>query len=495
MQAVAYARYSSDNQRAESITAQLRAIHTYAAQKSIHIIKEYIDEAETATNDDRSNFQRMIDDLAHIRPKLILVHKVDRFARNRDDAGHYRWLFKKMGGSRVIAVAQDFGDTPEASLMEGNLESYAEYFSRNLSGEVKKGLYENVVQGMHCGGIPPLGYDVGPDLKYIINEREAQAVRLIFNMKLKGHNYKEISQALNVEGYLTKASKKKPGKPFGKNSLHDILRNEKYIGTYVYRKTSPENSRIAEDPLATIRLEAIIPRIIDDQTFNAVQEILNNRQHHTRSTGDVVYMLSGVARCGVCGQAMAGNSYVSKGKKYYYYRCNNAARTHGQACNHGKKYNKTDLEVEVITKAKKALAVLRKTAEQVIDQVYERVLAQNEADNNAKRQDLEELRKTQTAIDNLIGSIADGVDAKILAPKLNELGKKKELLAKRIKRSEANQATREEIADYVNAILEKAIDPDRPEECRADLRAIFGQIMISPETPIKLSFERLGSWR
>jgi site-specific DNA recombinase len=143
-------------------------------------------------------------DNRRLRPNLILVHKLDRFARNRDDAGHYRWLFKKMGGSRLIAVDQDFGDTPEAALVEGNIESVAEYFSKNLSREVKKGLYESVVQGMHCGGLAPLGYDVGPDKKYIINEYEAQAVRMIFDMKVKGYSYPDIMKALNEAGYRTK---------------------------------------------------------------------------------------------------------------------------------------------------------------------------------------------------------------------------------------------------------------------------------------------------
>lgn len=479
MQAVAYARYSSDNQRAESITAQLRAIHTYAAQKNIHIIKEYIDEAETATNDDRSNFQRMIDELNQIRPRLILVHKVDRFARNRDDAGHYRWLFKKMGGSRVIAVAQDFGDTPEAALMEGNLESYAEYFSRNLSGEVKKGLYENVVQGMHCGGLAPLGYDVGPDKKYIINEYEAQAVRMIFDMKLKGHSYKEISQALNAEGYLTKASKKKPGKPFGKNSLHDILRNEKYIGTYVYRKTSPASSRVAADPLATMKLDGAIPRIIDDEVFYQVQSMMDSSKQQPRARTEIVYMLSGVARCEECGQALTGSSHKNKGKTYDYYRCNNASRTAGQACSNLKRFNKEALETEVIAQARKFIDYLKSNTEQLIDQIYDDTLSRVESETS-QRQDIEaELRKIQLELNNLIASIAAGVEAKILAPKINDLGNKKESLERQLKAINKKVISRDMVQDYVQKVMLKALDPTDPVRCREDLKALFGEITVS----------------
>ncbi len=281
---------------------------------------------------------------------------------------------------------------------------------------------------------------------------------------------------------------------FGKNSLHDILRNEKYIGIYVYRKTSPTSSRVAADPLATMKLDGAIPRILDDEVFNQVQDILDNRKVRTRTADDTVYILSGIARCGECGQAMAGNSYVSKGRKYYYYRCNNAARTHGQACSHTKKYNKASLETEVIAEARKALVMLRESADQIIDQVYSEVLVQSATDTEAKRILLADLKKTQTAMENLVNSIAAGVDPTILAPKINELGKKKDSLSRRIKRLEANQITREEIEGYVNDVIAMAIDPGQPEACRADLRAIFGEITITPQRPLILSFKRLNSW-
>ena len=133
--------------------------------------------------------------------------------------------------------------------MEGILEGFAEYFSSNLGREVKKGLTENAMIGKHCGGIPPLGYDVDQDGKYIINEREAKAVRLIFDGKLAGKSYSAIRDELNMLGHKTKSrGPKKPAGPFGSNSLHDILRNEKYIGTFILRKTSPGNSRKAADP-------------------------------------------------------------------------------------------------------------------------------------------------------------------------------------------------------------------------------------------------------
>ena len=203
--AVMYARYSSFNQNEISIDAQLRAIGDYAAKKKIEIIREpYIDEAKTATNDSRPNFLRMIADLENAQPDFVLVHKLDRFARNRIDAALYRKEIQDIG-ARLVAVEQDFGDTPEAVLMEAVLEGNAEWFSKNLSKEVKKGQYEAVTEKhTHCGGIPPLGYDVGPNKKYVINEHEATAVRLIYQRKLEGKSYRQIIEELKEMGYRSK---------------------------------------------------------------------------------------------------------------------------------------------------------------------------------------------------------------------------------------------------------------------------------------------------
>jgi len=154
MKAVAYVRYSSENQRQESITAQLREIYDYASKNDIVIIKNYVDEALSAKSDERENFQLMIDELPVMAVDYVLVHKVDRFARNRFDAVYYRREIKK-ARARLIAVVQDFGEGPEAELIEGIMDGMSEYYSSNLSREVKKGHTENALTGRHIGGIPP----------------------------------------------------------------------------------------------------------------------------------------------------------------------------------------------------------------------------------------------------------------------------------------------------------------------------------------------------
>jgi len=91
-----------------------------------------------------------------------------------------------------------------------------------------KGLLENAHKGLFNGGRAPLGFDISEDKRYIVNELETQAIRIIFDMVLQGYTYDQIIYTLHNLGYRTKA-----GSEFKKNSLHDILTNEKYAGIYV----------------------------------------------------------------------------------------------------------------------------------------------------------------------------------------------------------------------------------------------------------------------
>ena len=137
--AYAYARFSSENQRDESITAQLRAIHEYCAHNDIKILQEFKDEAFSARTDKRPAFQELFARVKERPADYLIVHKLDRFARNRYDAAFYRKMLKD-AGMRLVSVLERLDDTPESIIMEGLLESMNEYYSANLSREAKKGV-------------------------------------------------------------------------------------------------------------------------------------------------------------------------------------------------------------------------------------------------------------------------------------------------------------------------------------------------------------------
>lgn len=333
VRAVTYTRFSSDNQREESIDAQLRAIKEYAKRNDIIIVGEYIDKAKSAMTDNRPEFLRMIADSKKEEFDIVLVHKLDRFARNRQDSIGYRMELKRHGVSLISVLEYLDDESPESLILESVLEAMAEYYSRNLAREVNKGMKENALKGLHTGGLPPLGYDVDLQTrKLIINEREAMAVRLIFKMFIEGFGYDKIINELNLQGFKTKE-----GKHFGHNSLHNIVRNEKYTGVFIFNKLvskdmdGKRNGNAFKEVEEIIRVEGAVPTIISKEEFEMAQNIILSRKQVRAANNAVeVYLLSSKIFCGECDGAYVGNrKFAGRNKTLQVtYRCSTRKSKH-----------------------------------------------------------------------------------------------------------------------------------------------------------------------
>ena len=340
-----YARFSSDNQRTESIDAQLRAMNQFCKQQHWQVVATYTDEARSATTDNRPQFQKMIFDSSKGIFDIVLVHKLDRFSRDRYDSAIYKKRLKK-NNVQLCSVLERIDDSPESIMMESVLEGMAEYYSRNLGREVMKGMKETALQCKHTGGCPPLGYDVDEDRKLVINEHEAEAVRIIFEMYADGYGYSAIIDYLNGHGYKTKR-----GRIFGKNSLYEILANEKYTGVFVFNKSAAKadgkrNNHAYKTSDKVIRIEGGCPAIVSKKLFEKVQRI---RAKNRRNTGQYhakeFYLLTGKVFCGICGKRIQGNLRFSGERKNRMatYRCT----TLRKICNN-KENNKDYLDVYVV---------------------------------------------------------------------------------------------------------------------------------------------------
>ena len=179
----------------------------------------------------------------------------------------------------------------------------------------------------HCGGQPPLGYDVDPVSRtLVINETEAEAVRKIFDMYELGYSYTLIADYLNRHGYRTKT-----GAEFQKSSFQSILTQEKYTGKYIWNRACAKKSdgrRNSHDdkPLSKqIVIEDGCPEIIDKVQFDRVQKQLENQYGNSSGKSKYHYMLGGIGvlRCRACGAQLVGNTYTTHGKKYQVYVCPN----------------------------------------------------------------------------------------------------------------------------------------------------------------------------
>ncbi len=403
LKAVAYARFSSDNQRDESIDAQISAIENYAKINNIEIIGTYIDRAKSATTDQRPNFQKMIADSSTGTFDIIIVHKLDRFARSKYDSAIYKQKLK-VNHVRLISVTENIDGSPESIILESVLEAMAEYYSKNLAREVMKGLCENAKNAIHTGGIPPLGYDI-KDKKLVINRHEAEAVRIIFDMYNDGYSYGEIIRTLNDNGYKTKI-----GNIFGKNSLYEILRNEKYMGVLTYNKSSEKsatgtyNRHKYKDNENIIRINGGCPAIITSDVFYTARDRqLYNKQVSQSNRTRQKYLLSSMLYCDVCGSPL----YANRRKKdsQITYRCCKKYRSVDKCtC---KEINQQWIDSEIIKIIKKHIL-----NEQNVDYILQTI---NDYNNSQKSKQANifleytnELTDIKNAKENILNAVEEG---------------------------------------------------------------------------------------
>lgn len=340
---VAYCRYSSDNQREESIDAQKRAIEKYALENNYNIVHYYIDQAQSATTDQRDNFQLMMNDLMNKKSiknlkdvSCVIVHKFDRFSRDRLDFLFYKKELLKREIT-LLSVSEFMPSGPEAIMIESLYTGMNEFYSANLSREVKKGMLENVYNGKSTGSVP-LGFKVNKDTKQIeVDEKTAPTIRLIFEeFVYKKSTYNEIIDKLKWMNCKTAF-----GNDFTKSSILDILKNVRYIGcTYYYKSkkdpvTKKRVRRTKEEQDKVLYVENVNPPIIDRKTFERAQEILNFRHKHagTYCSKQSNNLLVGLVFCGECGAPMATNNRKNGyGHTYITLRCNNKKKN-SRNCN------------------------------------------------------------------------------------------------------------------------------------------------------------------
>ena len=303
--AVIYARYSSDSQTEQSIEGQLRVCKEFAERNDIFIVDTYIDKAMTGTNDNRPDFQRMLKDASKKEWDYVLVYKLDRFSRDKYETVMHKHELKKFG-VKVISAMENIPDTPEGIILEGVIESMNEYYSKELSQKIKRGMKENRIKGIYQGGGIPYGYKV-VDRKLVIDENLAEIVKFIFNEYLNGKYAREIAEELNNKGIF------KNNKIFFVNTIFNILNQECYTG--IYRK----DGEIFDN---------MYPQIISQELFNKVKAKRRVNQLGKQSL-KTVYLLRNKLVCGYCGKPISSECGRSKmGKKINYYKCTGRKKFH-----------------------------------------------------------------------------------------------------------------------------------------------------------------------
>ena len=401
--AVNYLRYSSENQTEQSIEGQLRVCREYAERNGILIVANYIDRAMTGTNDNRPDFQRMIKDSAKREWDYVLVYKFDRFSRNKYETAIYKKALRD-NGVKVISATELIPDSPEGIIFESMLEGYAEYYSAELSQKVRRGMNETRLKGNYTGGHILYGYKK-QDKKLVIDEERAEVVRFIFEQYSIGVYVKNILLELDRRGVTYK------GKPFVRSTVYNILKNEKYAGIYHF------NGQIIEN---------MFPQIVPTDIFEKVRAKVQ-KNHYGKHSVQVVYLLRNKLKCGYCGQSVNAECGTSQnGEKKYYYKC--LGKKHHRC-------NKSVIRKDILEKLVLDKIVSELNRPQIMNAIVANLMQIQELqakEASALNMILKEKRQTDTALNNLMAAIEQGIISNTTNKRLHELESKQEELERQI---------------------------------------------------------------
>ena len=427
--AVIYARYSSDNQTEQSIEGQLRVCEQYAKNNDIIILKTYIDRAMTGTNDNRPDFQQMIKDSASKEWQNIIVYKLDRFSRNKYETAKYKKILKD-NGVKLISAMENIPDTPEGIILESLLEGMAEYYSAELSQKVKRGMNETRLKGNFTGGTIIYGYNV-ENHKVVINEEQAEVVRFIYEQYALGVYVKDIIQKLNEKHIYNR------GKPFARNTIYNILKNEKYSGIYRHNNEVFEN---------------MYPRIVSQEIYDKVRK-KTSQNHYGKRSIEVVYLLRNKLKCGYCGEPISAECGTSsKGNKRRYYKCLGKKR-HTTNC------NKQTLRKEILENFVIDILLKELNKPQTIEKMITNILnvqENMESGNSFLTSLYKEKTETQNTLNNIMKAVEQGVVNNTTNKRMIELENKLEDIERQIivEKSKTNfKLTKEDIVIYLNDAL------------------------------------------
>ena len=464
MKAAAYARYSTEKQTENSIQYQLTEIRKYCAEHQIEIVATYTDEGCSGTNADRAGFQAMIAAARSRRFDTVIIYDVSRGSRDVGDWFAFRKAMLHLGVNVISATGQRLGDLTSSQDFLLELLTVGMGQAEVLGTRQKSidGVAVKAKQGLFLGGVPPLGYDIVSG-SYVINEPEAAIVRRIFAWYASGRSYGYMLEQLRgVRG--------KRGRPFGKNSFNAILQNERYIGVYSWNKRRYKLMRQwagGELNPDVVRLEGVIPPIIDRQTWEEVQKRMSDRRRNAKNKARHRYLLSGLIECEACGAAYVGHTTTnSRGYSTRYYVCGNKYRSH--ACT-AKNVNADEIETFVVQNLKAYLLGLdfSEAGRHIAAEINKAT-----ADLSAERKELQQI---EAQIANGVKAILAGADLPELTAELDRLRSRKAELQEIIQTRSAARppVTPAAVEQLLRESVDSWNDDNLPEIIRTHVQKIY----------------------
>lgn len=437
-----YARVSTTEQADDgySIDEQIRLLKEWCESNGHQVYNEYVDRGISGKSiKGRPALQRLLHDAKQKEFDILIVWKMNRLARNILDLLKIVNVLEQNNISFRSYSESYQTETPAGKFQFHMMAAIAEFERGNIAENVKMGMLARAKEGSWNGG-QVLGYDsieIPSDKKrkitrLVVNEKEAQTVRRIFDLYVKGNGYKSIANQVNKEGHRSKK-----GNLFSINAIKTILTNPIYVGyiRYNVRRDWGEKRRNNINPEPVIEKGQHIP-IISAEIWDKTQSILKNRSRVPNRVHSGEFPLTGILRCPACGAGMVLGRTTNKNKDgtkrvLEYYVCGEWKNKGTAACrSNGIRTEYADhYVIERIAKLT--------SSEKLINDVVSSINGGKITKAKPIQSEYEVLKKTlkgfQDRRDKILGLYEDGVIEKAdLVERIEKLNEEKRVLEERI---------------------------------------------------------------
>ena len=479
--AISYIRVSTHGQASRgdaaegfSIPAQREANKRKASQLGALIIKEFIDRGESARSAKRPELQNMLGYIKeHPEVDYVIVHKLDRLARNRVDDVDINRVFDECN-VRLISTSENIDQTPGSMLLHGIMSAIAEFYSRNLGHEVTKGMSQKAKNG-GTNGRATLGYvnkrgknGDGKDTAWVeIDPERGPHITEAFRLYATGDwTVAKLAAHLEAAGLTSRATSRHPSRPLGKNQLLGILRNPYYRGVVVYQGAEYPGKH---------------PALIDTETWLLVQSVLTSHYHGERNRTHNHHLKTTV-RCGLCGNRLTiQNSTNRHDTTYAYFVCRYRSRHQPKCGFHAVLIDAVDEQVAGIYKTIRITTGQRQHIEKHLLAELDRIYAQQAAASKNLTNQRERLKAEQAKL--LQAHYADAIPLELMKQEQQRITRQICTIDKEIAGYTAN---RQQVEDHLAQALDLLEDCHKlyqhaPAHLKKMLNNVFfEQVLINP---------------
>ncbi len=344
-------REDGDKEESSSVTNQREILKRYVSeQENFFIVKEYVDDGYTGTNFDRPGFKRMIEDIEAGIIDTVITKDLSRLGRERLGVGHYTEIYFPEHNVRYIALLDNIDTYFDAGMndMAPFKGVINDMYVRDISKKIRSSLIERKKAGNFLGVTAPYGYEKDSNNKFhlVINEKEAEIVKRVFRLYLEGNGLTRIAQILTKDGVPVPGESRNIGKTrktalyssWKQTTIRRILDNRVYLGELVQFKRRKINykskRRITVPEEERYICKGTHEAIIDEESFNAVQNILKKNKSFKGTKHD--YLFKGLLFCSECGARLNVTYSNYALKKYGEYRyttiCYSYSRLYSDIC-------------------------------------------------------------------------------------------------------------------------------------------------------------------